>query len=138
MTVTSNEISIDAKEAVASPAMRSDDPLSLFLPESQKTQGESADSVVFPKDAMQRREPSAQSATPSTNSADDRTTELVIHLKRALGALDVARDLARGRRQQIRGLKGLRWGTQGSRRRSRIVEATNTRGLRHKLTMSCD
>ena len=107
VTVRSSEISTDAQEAVASPAMRSDDPLSLFFPESPKTNEKPADSVVLRKDAMHGREPSAQFVTPNTNSASDRTTELVNHLKRALGALDVARDLTKAVDNRFAALKVL-------------------------------
>ena len=87
--------------------MGSDDPLSIFLPEAQKTNGGAADSVVLRKDEIQGRELSAQFAISKTNSANDHTTVLVNHLKRALGALDVARDLTKAVDNRFAALKTL-------------------------------
>src|SRR5262249_47185400 len=101
--VKSDQISADARHVVESPAASNDDPLSIFLPEPGSTDAKSADiavprtdaiDIAVPRrDAVPAPEPSARQVTTKTDAASARTTELVNHLKRALGALDVARDL---------------------------------------------
>jgi hypothetical protein len=101
--MTFDEIDVDAPDEAHLTAARTDDSLAMFAPEIQKTDWAYAGSVRR-EDAIQRREPSAQ-LIPKTPS--NRSTELVNHLKRALGALDVARDLERAVDQKFAVLKAL-------------------------------
>src|SRR5262245_13519485 len=105
--VNSDEISADVRDVVESPAAYSDDPLSIFLPEPGDADAESADIAVPRTDAVPEPEPSGRPVTTQTDTAGARTTELVNHLKRALGALDVARDLEMAVNSRLRSLKKL-------------------------------
>jgi chromosome segregation ATPase len=102
--MTFDEINVDAQEETPLPAARSDDSLEMFVPEIQKTDSASADDVAPGEDAIQCRQSSAQ-LTQQTNS--DRSIEIVNHLKRALGALDVARDLEKAVDKKFAALKAL-------------------------------
>jgi DNA repair ATPase RecN len=101
--MTFDAIDVDAPDEAHLTAARTDDSLAMFAPEIQKTDWAYAGSVRR-EDAIQRREPSAQ-LIPKTPS--NRSTELVNHLKRALGALDVARDLEKAVDQKFAVLKAL-------------------------------
>src|SRR5215471_9097980 len=91
--VKSDEISVDVRDIIESPEACSDDPLSIFAPESGTTDAESADIAGPYTEATQPREPSAPFVITKSNVVGARTAELVHHLKRALGALDIAREL---------------------------------------------
>src|SRR5262245_39308007 len=95
VTATVDEINADVQEPTILSAGDIDDALSIFLPEASKKHEESVDGEVLRNEATERHEPPAEVTTPDTTAADDRTNELINHLKRALGAYDVARDLAK-------------------------------------------
>ena len=101
--MTFDEIDVDAPDEAHVTAARTDDSLAMFAPEIQKTDWASAGSVRR-EDAIQRRESSVQ-LVPKTIS--NRSIEIVNHLKRALGALDVARDLEKVVDQKFAVLKAL-------------------------------
>src|SRR5262245_35929501 len=95
VTATIDEISADVQELTVLSAADIDDALSMFLPEPSKQHEESVDGAVSRNEATDHHEPPAQVTTPDTTAANDRTNELINHLKRSLGAYDVARDLAK-------------------------------------------
>jgi chromosome segregation ATPase len=104
--VTVDETSTDAEHAGLPSVDNNDNALSIFLPEIETNRG-SVDGAVGRPLAAQDRESSAQFVSLTSNASNDRATEIVNHLKRALGALDVARDLTKAVDDRFAALKRL-------------------------------
>jgi len=122
MTARPDAIGSDGPEAALLRAAPGDDPLAVFLLESQKVGNESGDIADLRLDAIASHESSVPFAMPTVNGGKPRTKGVVNRIKRVLQALDVVRDLEKTVDNRLAALRGL---DQEVQDRSRRLECLN-------------
>src|SRR5215203_2898690 len=92
MTARLDPIGNDGPKAALSGAVLGDDPLAIFQLETQKVSKGSGASAPLRVETIRRKAPSVAFAAPSVNDGAASTAGVVNRIKRAVRALDIARD----------------------------------------------